>query len=340
MSRKADGFKFLSISTDLINKHMAYKDMEQIKGDKESSILKAYKMAESSLLSHIRQEVQQFTDIDSLTLCYRDACYGLGALRLRYDLLKDKLVKGKGTGSEALKEAIDDGVVTDDKFPEWGCLGNNHKSDNLIQEAFDTPLITPYETDKKALATMILLDFISGNNYKGLKFVSVLTDIEYGCTKYLLEGATKDSNVIGYYDGYEFNIDIANKEFIRIFSDALKKLLSQSESVQVLEMLQYLQEQVIIAWTRHGIVRPFEVYNEVEKLLDAYKTPHGITYEIENELVYSGRFAVHTRYSETGVHYELNTNGLKAFVYLLHALGLSTLQEVSMLIDKIKAVCT
>lgn len=342
MSRNAD-FMILNTSTELIGKHMNLTSFEQHKGaDLEPSLIKAYKTAETALMVHIKQEVQQIKDIDILTQFFRESCYAIGALSLRYNLVKKKLIGKPSTGAEELKKAIEEGIEEDDDyycFPHFGTRCGNSKGFGLSNEAFEHGVFGACETDKRALVTMVLLDFVLSTGYTGLKVATVVADLEFSCAKMLFDDATKDMSVIGYYEGYDFVFDHANKEFIGLFAGTLKKLMAQTESAQVLEMKQYMQDQVILAWTGSSITKPMEVYTEIEKLISTNKTSKEVAPDVVNDLIHSRDFAVYKRFSSAGVRYELNAEGLKAFADLLEVLGLSDLQEVPIISDKIRAVC-
>ncbi|MDF2537161.1 MAG: hypothetical protein K0S76_182 [Herbinix sp.] len=336
MSRKTNEFKVLATATELISKHMNLKSFEQ-KGTAESAqaLINAYKTAETSLIATIQQEIQQIKTIDSLTRFFRESCYSLSAVSLRYDLLQKMLIGKSRTGAEALREAIEDGVE-EDKFPEWGVCCGDSKGLSLSNEAFDLGAVGACETDKRSLVTMILLDYVVNMGYTGLKVASVMADLAFSCCRMLIDGATKDRSVIGYYEEYEYIIEGANKTFIELFATKLNELLAHKESIKALEMKQYLQDQVIMAWTGSSITKPMEVYTEIERFIATNKTTKEVSTEVVSDLSHSRDFSVSRRYGSNGVTYELNREGLKCFVELLNALGLSELQEVAMISNKIR----
>jgi len=337
MSKKADKYGILKKTINILEKMDLGTVTERAKDTSiETALELTYKNATSELISYISKKVHQITDIDNLARCFRDCCYAFGALGLRYDLLKENLTGKQRSEAEILKEAIEYDLV--DYTPEWGicCSGNNIRS-TLSVDAFEDN--TYGDIDKRALVSMVLLDYILSNGYDGLDIATVMrSDMIYGCIRYLLEGA-ENRSIIGYIESWKYHSDGADRGFIKLFAEKLKSLLTVQESVQVIEMLQYLQEQVIMAWTGSSMTRSIIVYNEIERLIDASRSSTIVDYELYRDLIYIRDFAVTKRYNHNGMLYELNCEGLVAFADLLDALGLRELQEVAHIIDKIRAVC-
>lgn len=342
MKQTEDKFYILKNSIELLEKHMALDTVDQrSKGiSPDVSLELRYNDAFTALMLLIKKQISQIRTIPDLQYAFRDSVYGVAALGLRQDLLHNTLLGETKSGQTALCDAIKKDIDTDSQ-PIWGmglgcCDNSSHMAMDLSIEAFAASTIID-SGDRKALALMILLDYTINNGYKGLDIVKAIGDLEYSsCLKHIIADDWSKRSLVGYYESYTYVIDGANKEFIGLFATKLKELLAKEQSAQVLQIKQYLHEQVIVAWSGDNFVKPLDVYMEIEELIAASKTSANITGEIADSFLGVKDFAVHTRFGESGVSYEVNAEGLTAFVELLEALGLGDLQEVSMTIGKIR----
>lgn len=314
------------------------------------SLEMVYKTAETALLSHVRQQVAQIKSITDLTDCLVDACYGLGAVGMRIDLLRRKLLGACKTGQEAMLEAIEKDVKDD--IPLWNqCLRSEidfeSQSFNLSNEAFDSSrfCLCSENMDQKALAFICLLDYLQDYSID-LDLTGVAMDYQYSsCLKVIINKNWIDRSLAGYFDeNAQYIMHGADHDFITIFAGKLRELLSQSgtkraEHFKALQIKQYLHELIVPAYAGCSSASPLVVYEEIEKLIAAYEHPKGITQDIYEDAVYSNRFAVNVKHNVQGVSYELNREGLKGLADLLEILKMDGLQEVNVIIGKIKNVC-
>ena len=182
-------------------------------------------------------------------------------------------------------------------------------------------------------------------NYN-LDLTPVALDYQYfTCLKVTLGNNWAARPLAGNFDdGGDYVMQGADTDFISIFGNKLRELLSQSgtkraEHFKSLQIKQYVQEQLIQAYSGSNSARPLAAYAEIEKLIVAHESPKGITIEDLKDAMYSSRFAITRRYSSTCVSYELDINGLKTLADILEVLSLSGLQEVNVIVNKIRAVC-
>jgi len=347
--KQTDRYQILSTTTNLLIKHMDLKSLEHLRGEELSAALvSSYNNAKNDLLSHINKQVEHIGTIEALTQCLVDACYGFGALGMRQDLLHKKLVGANKTGAEAMCDAIEKDVKED--ITMWGIgTESNFSSDafNLSNEAFGNNRfsLSSEDADEKALAFVYLLNYVVDNHIK-LNLTSVAMDFQYfSCLRYIIKNNWAEHSLAGYFneDG-DYVLHGADTDFIGIFAEKLRELLAQAgtkraEHFKSLQIKQYLHQLLIQAYSGCSNVQPLAVYTEIEQLIAVNESSNGITPTVYEDVQYSSRFAVTVRHSAQGVAYELDIEGLTGLADILEALGLISLQEVNVIVSKIKS-CT
>lgn len=348
--KQMDRFKILGTATELMAKHMQVSVIKHLKGvDIEPALTKAYKTAETALLAYIRQQVAPIKTVSALVDSFKDSCFGLGALGMRQDLMRKKLLGSPKNGQQAFADAIDKGTKSEPIPCIAGFAGESILDDEidnlsahyLSSDAFSDNFFAHinHDTNSKALAFMLLLDY----GYAGIDLSAVVADIKYSsCLKAITDKSWAERSLAGYHteDDDVYVSDVINPEFIGIFASKLKVLLAQNstsesaEYFQALQIKQYLHKQVITAFAGFADVSPIEVYGDINRLIVA---PEGITQVAFNDVHYSTRFAVTRRYGSCGVRFEINLEALQSLVDTLKALGLGDLPEVAVFIGKVRA---
>lgn len=342
---KKDNLKILETATELMTKHLQVSAIEQVKGvDLEQSLTKAYKSVETALLTHIRQQVAQIKTILALSDSFVDSCYAFGALGLRNDLIRTKLLGETKSGKVAFCEAIE--KDTRDFLTFIACESegfDNQNAYNLAYDAYEINFLAHlnHTTNTKALAVTVLLDY----GYTGINIGTVMQDLKFSsCLKAILDKNWAERSLAGYFDEDDVYVpNIVKPEFISIFAGKLKGLLAQStpesaDYFQKLQIKQYLHQQVISGFTMFCDVNPVEVYHEIDRLIAASKTNNGITQVVVEDGNFNLEFAVTKKYSSHGISYEINLEALQALSSLLEVLGLGDLPEVALIIGKIRAI--
>lgn len=341
---RTEGYGILKKSTELLGKmDIGIADQRS----KRLSLQMLYKTAESELLTYIKKQVAQVTSLKSLTDAFVDACFGLGALGMRQDLIHRKLVEASKSGQEALQEAIEKDTQT--KQPTWGdgLPFSEGEPDylnayNLSNEAYESyPYLISSDANKKALSFVFLLYYVQEYSCDFDLTVAAM-DLQYNsCFKVISNKYWAERCLAGYFsDEGTYNNEGANHEFLSIFGQAFRNLLDKSKDYfEALQIKQFLHEQIIKVYADSNGATPLEVYVEIEKLMTTNKRPKGITQADYEAALYSSTFAVTKRYEASGLTYELNIEGLKVLAELLEALELGGLQEVNVYMGKVKR-CT
>ncbi len=346
--KRTNRYEILSTTTELLTKHMDLKLLEHLRGvELDAALVTSYNNAKNELLAHIRSQVEHISTIESLTQCFVDACFGFGALGMRQDMIHSRLVGVSKTGQAAMLEALEKDVKED--ITLWG-LGteSDFGSDafNLSTEAFDSNCfsLSSEDNDAKTLAFVYLLDYMLSNGIE-LNLTSVAMNFQFfSCLRYIIKSNWAERPLAGYFDEDDkYILHGADMKFIEIFACKLRVLMSQAgtkraEHFKSLQIKQYLHELAVQVYCECDVVKPLTVYAEIEHLIAVSESSRGITQDDYKDATYSARFTVTRRYSSQGVSYELNTEGLKSLAYLLEVLGLGGLQEVNVIIDKIRVM--
>ena len=344
--KQIDRYGILKKSTELLGKMDIGIADQRSKGiTLEVSLDMVYKTAEKSLLAHTKQAVAQIKMIAELTDAFVDSCFGFGAVGMRIDLLRRKLLGASNSGQVSFCEVIEkdtqikqatwgDGFPFSDNEPEY------LNAYNLSNEAFESyHCYILSDADKGALAFVYLLYYMKEYSCN-LNLEVAAIDLQYNsCFKVISNKNWAKRSLAGYFgeDGTYSSVGV-NLEFIGIFGQAFRNLLDKSKDYfEALQIKQYLHEQLIKVYADSNGATPIEVYVEIEKLMTAYKHPKGITQSDYEDELYSGTFAVTKRYNASGLTYELNIEGLLALAEILEALGLGGLQEVNVYIGKTKS---
>lgn len=351
--KNADRYFILKKTTELLGNMTLDTADQRSKGlSLDVSLEMTYEIAKQELLIHIKKQVSQIKTIEELTQSLLDSCYGFGALGMHQDLLRIKLVGADKTGQEALLDAIRKDTNEDNSGNWLACPRfepdfEPREASNLVQEAFDNNChsLCPDDTDDKALAFLYLLDRLK--DWKcNLDLTPAAQDYQYfTCLKVVLGSNWVTRPLAGYFnDSGDYVMQGVDTEFISIFANKLRELLAQAgskraEHFKAMQIKQYLQEQIIQAFAGNNSSRPLLVYAEIERLIAASESPNGIGQQDYEDAINSNRFAVCRRYSVQGITYELNTEGFKTLAELLEILDLSGLQEVNVIINKIRAIC-
>jgi hypothetical protein len=350
--KNTDRFTIFKKSTELLDKMDLGMADQRSKGiSLEVSLETMYVKTKQELISHIKKQVAQIESITELTDCLTDSCYSFAGLGMRQDLLRIKLTGASKNGQEAMCDAI----IKDTK-PEtsigldWLACDHSEQSltqeaRNLCQEAFDNNCFSlyPENTNDKALAFIYFIDRLRGYNCN-LDLTPVALDFQYfSCLKVILGKNWATRPLVGYFDdGGDYVMQGTDSDFIGIYANKLRELLSQAgvkrcEHFQSLQIKRYVEEQIIQAYAGNNSTRPLLVYAEIERLIAA--RDKGITAEDYEDATYSNGFAITKRYDTSGMTYEINTEGLQALADLLESLELNELQEINVIIDKIKTAC-
>lgn len=353
--KQMDKFEILKKSTELMGK-MDIGTLKQLKGaDLGPALKKAYKSAETALLSHTRQVVSQIKTIADLTDCFVDTCYGIGSLGLRCDLLRNKLLGEPKSGQDALSEAIEKDTRSYDGMASLANLGcetigfhfNEQNAESFSDEAYNSKnyFLHPDDINMRALTLVYLINHLLDYSID-LDLSVVSQNLQYNsCLKSITGKEWVERSLAGYFaEDDTYKINDANHEFINLFASKLNTLLSQAgaestEYFKALQIKQHLHKQIISVYSVSSGVTPLEVYAEIDMLIATSKTSKGITQELVEDACYSRGFAVTTRYSAQGMSYELNTEGVQALADILEALKMDELHEAAMIIGKIRAVC-
>jgi hypothetical protein len=349
--KHTDRYEILITTTNLLTK-MDIKSLEHLRGEEVETALKStYCDAKNELLAHIRQQVEHIGTIEALTQCFVDACFGFGSLGMRQDRLQIKLLGESKPGQDALYDAITQDIKQDNMHDiGWLALDadcGHQDALNLSQEAFDSNRfsLSSEDMDEKAMAFVFLLDYMLGNGIE-LDLTNVAQDYQYfSCLRYIINKKWSERSLAGYFNGDgDYVFDGADTDFVKIFADKLRVLLSQAgtkraEHFKTLQIKQYLHELLVKAYSSCNEVKPLAVYTEVEQMIAAYEHPKGITQEMYEDVLYSSRFAVAVKHNAQGVAYELDIEGLMGLADLLESLGLISLQEVNVIISKIRSIC-
>jgi hypothetical protein len=339
--KQTDNYKILATTTELLNKHMDLKAIEKSK-DVPTALKAAYQTAEHELLAYIKQVVAPIKTIPDLTATFSAACYGIGALGMRQDLIHKKLLGNPKSGECALLEAIDkdliDNQLPDVSMPDYVEMGFCNNAFTLCTDAFSDYLQLINKNDNVyALCSMYLLHYTVEHDVDlDLAIVMQNTDATMSCLRTITGSEWANRALTGYFDENGQWIRSINTEFVGTFGRALREIFNRDKNYfDVMQAKQMLHKQIVSVYA--VINSPLELYGTVDRLIDANKTPQGLTQEIIDECNIA--FAVTRRYDNSGVSYKLNTEGLQSLAYTLTALELDGLQEVNVIIDRIKAAC-
>lgn len=343
--KQTDRYGILKKSTELLGKmDLGIADQRSKGLSLDVSLEMVYKTTETALLAHVRQQVAQIKSIAELTDCFVDTCYGFGALGMRQDLMRRKLLGASKSGQEALCEAIEKDTQSK---PVWECGLPFSEGEleylnayNLSNEAYTSyAYIIPNDSDKRALTFIYLLHYMQEHSVD-LDLTVAAVDLQYAsCLKVITNKNWANRSLAGYFgeDGTYNNAD-AEPELLSIFGEALKELIDKSKDYfEALQIKQYLHKLLIKVYAGSNGASPLELYVEIEKLMTASKTTKGITAEDVEDAIYSSTFAVTKKYEVSGLTYELNTKALQSLAELSESLGLGGLQEINAYIGKIKS---
>ena len=333
-----DDYKVIRKTTELINEHLDYTKIQQMTPDVEVAIIKAYKASENELLAYVDGQVRDIDTIPNLVNCFHYTCQALQALGLRADLLENKLLDIPKKETRALEEAVNKDMSGNNWRP-WPLEDHLANLPTMGEVTFDRLFDSSFY-DKKALTSIMLLDHIINNAYAGLDIGNVMYDLLYGsCIDPLLDRSWVKRPLIGYFtEDCNYIFDIANKKFVSIFGKALNNLLNRDNSLEAIQMKQYLHNQLLTVWGGSSLADALTVYNEIEKLIAENRTSQGLTVTFIKDLDYCKDFAVKKHYDIGAVTYEIDYKGLQALSDMLKALGLDGLQEASYFIDMVKVL--
>jgi hypothetical protein len=333
-----DDYKVIRKTTELITEHLDYTRIQQTQPDIEVAIIQAYKASENKLLNHIGEKVKSIGTITDLVNCFRFTCQGFYVLGSRADLLESSLVVTHKDELEILEETIKKDIFDDFKKP-WQ-LEYPLSNDPIIGGITFDRLFDPDEYDRKALASMLLLEYLIDGNYTGLNIGDVLYDIQYSsCISPLLDKNWIKRPLIGYFnEGTDYIFESTNKKFITIFAKALRNILNRDNSLEAIQIKKYLHNQLLTAWGRSNYSDALKVYIEIEALIAESKSGQELTLAFIGKLDSCKNFAVKRHYATDMIAYEINYESLVALSNMLKTLGLDDLQEASYFIDMVQVL--
>lgn len=191
--------------------------------------------------------------------------------------------------------------------------------------------------DRMALTSLTLLDHVISNDHSGLDITNVLYHSLFdSCIDPLLDKNWVKRPLIGYFtEDCDYISDIANKKFVSMFGKSLNDLLNRDNSLESIQMKQYLHRQLLAAWGGSGLADTLPVYNEIEKLIAATRTGQGLTTTFVKSLEHCKNFAIRKYYDIDTITYGIDYEGLQALSDMLRTLGLDDLQEASYFIDMV-----
>ena len=343
--KQKDTFKILSTATEIMHKHLQLNAIV-LDTDVKASLDRAYKTAVTALLMHTNQAVAQIKTISELSDIFVDSCYAFGAVGMRKDLIQNKLLGVSKSGHILLFEAVTDDTISDDALD---CIPEFFKTEsgdelgtayNLCCDAYsDYNYFTyPSSINKKTLSLVYLIHHCHEQSIN-LDLAFAAQELQHcSCLNTITNMRWSSRSLVGYSTANStYVINDVNHEFISLFADKLKSLLSDTtEYFDVLQIKQHLQEHVLSVYAESSSIVSNEIYSELDKLIG---TVEGITESIVDELCYSKRFVVTKKYSDKGISYELNYDGLQSLVATLVSLDLQTLPEANVFINKVKSVC-
>lgn len=330
-----DDYKIFTKVTELINEHLDYTKIQQMTPDVEVAIIKAYKSCENELLIYVDKQIRGIDTITDLVNCFRSTCYGFHALGSRSDLLESKLLGTRKEEIEILEGTIRKGIFND-FGKSWETEDPLDNIPTIGEITFDR-LFDPNEYDRKALASMLLLDYVIDDNYTGLNIGGVIYDLQYGsCISPLLDKDWIKRPLIGYFtEDYNYVFEGINKKFTSIFVKVLRNLLNRDTSLETIQIKKYLHNILLTAWGRSNYSDALTVYLEIEALIAESRTRQGLTLPFIGTLNSCKNFAVKRHYDTDTIVYKINYESLQALSDMLKSLGLDGLQEASYFIDMV-----
>lgn len=320
-------------AAELIEKYLDYETIQ--KNDNiVDTITKSYQIAEQDLMTYVGKQAKKAENISELVNCFYYACHGFGALGSRADRLESKLIGQQKAPAVSLDNAVRKDVDLD-------IFGN----DLYGFDRLDLPGVRiindwqkPDEVDWQALAVIPILDYLLQGNYDALRIGDMLSGLtQNSCLTPLLDHFWNKRSLVGYFDiGYLYKLDISNKTFVKIFSDALTRLLD--DSIDSLQIREHMHHILLKGWSDNYLFSPLNLYSDLEKLIDRYRANGSIETDLIGSMMTYDIFAIKKAYTPGFAGYELDIQGLNALADMLRDLGLENLQGASQYINMIESL--
>jgi hypothetical protein len=314
-----------------------------------SDIETRYKKAEREFVGYIEGAAKPIKNAYDIVHLFRDACFGLNMLGLRFDSVYEK-TQGKPKASDMV--LLSNSVRKDVTF---GFSRIENDSDDLIDDIFnalpgeiidgpldkiDSLVITAmqgaknFEYDSKTLLAVYLLQHLQKTNAKmDLGCLTCAFNLT-SCANDIVRGNWKQRSVIGYFDADKSNefggefINALNLDFVRIFTGKLDVLFltGAPDDYATISLKNTLYDLATVAYFNYSN-DALHAFQAVSDVIDMYSRNKTIAAEHIDGCDYRAniyRAIVLPRYDiESGETYELNIAGLQQFVALIDALNLS-----------------
>jgi hypothetical protein len=308
-----------------------------------------FKQVQEKLILFVANAAKPLKTASDITGLFRDSCFGLSMLGLRYNALYEK-VMGKPKDAD---EVLLSNTIRKDVIHSFCRIRND--SEHLIDDIFnslpgefisgpydmiDQLVCTAYQgyrsldDDLKVLAAVYLLNHLRKTGAK--MDLGRLTCVfsPTSCANFIVRGSWKNHSIIGYFDadkpneyGCEF-INAPNRGFVEIFTGKLDALFSigAPDDYMAIRLRRTLAETAATAYFKYSndALHAFQAVNDV---INMHERNEIITEEQVDSNEYRSNIyraiALPKNDIVSGATYELNTEGLLQFCDMVDALGLS-----------------